>query len=383
LSLFFRLRGLSSFIVFLWGAMSFDAQAGFATQEWFASAQSRSMGMATTAIVDDFNSIYVNPAGLALVSEEGGELRLPQFANFGISANFFDLIDRLKELTSGGSSTISEQLQILNGTTAGLDFSILDAYWTKHRFGIAVNPFGVQSSIRIRTPSLLFAQADLFGVAQGGAAFAYGHPFMAGRLRIGFTWKPLIYRSGLRADLENDSIANVTDNFSDFAGTGLGMDFDLGMQFDMVTFQLTKGSRLQVTTGLAAQNLLATSFPIRLSAGSSTPPSMIRRYNFGIAGKLMNSGIIEPTLSFELRDLGTGFDEFLEIFHAALQFTIRPRSFYTTYMRAHLAKGNLGGGLGFKWSVFELEVGSYAENLGSGPGIGVDRRYYGQGTLSW
>ncbi len=356
----------------------------FAPQEWFATAQSRSMGMATTAIVNDFNSIYVNPAGLAQIKEGEGELRLPQIINFGMSGSFFDLVDTLKDVTSSGDQTISQQLQAVDGTNTGVDFSFLDGYWTRHRFGIAVNPLGVQSSARVRTPSLLFAKVDLFAVIQGGVAISYGHPFLNNHLRVGLTWKPVMYRSGLIAELENQSIVTLTDNFSDYAGTGLGMDFDIGAQYSFPEIDIAGDSQLSISSGVAAQNLLATNFPMALIGGqTSTPPAMVRRYNFGVAAVLKNPGIIEPTLSLELRDLGTGYDELGEKFHAAIQLKMTPRDFYTTYVRFHIAKGNFGGGLGFRWSVFEFEAGTYAENLGPGPGVGADRRYYGQGALTW
>lgn len=347
----------------------------FAPQEWFASAQSRSMGMATTAIVDDFNAVYVNPAGLALVEES--QWRLPQLLNIAAAGAFLDVINQIKDLDTGGGSTISEQLQTLDGTNGGMELALLEAFWVRPRFGFAFSPIGLQGTARVKTPSLLFAQVDLYTVLQGGVAAAYGQPIFNDWVRWGVTFKPLMYRLGLRAELENSSIGTLSDNFDSFSGSGLGMDFDFGLQGDVPDWELTEGLTLKTTWGLAWQNLLASNFPIKVGANSGAAvPALTRRVNLGFAGTLKNDGIIEPLLSVEFRDLTTGYDEFLELLHIAVQLKIQPIAFYTMYGRVHYAKGNLGGGLGFSWTMFELEGGTYAENLGPGPGIGIDRRYY-------
>lgn len=363
---------------FLGGTPSANA---FAPQEWFASAQSRSMGMATTAIVDDFNSIYVNPAGLALVEES--QWRLPQLLNLAAAGAFLDVVNQIQELDTGGSDSISEQLQTLDGTNGGLELSLLEAYWVRPRFGFAFSPVGVQGTARVKTPSLLFAQVDLYSVIQGGVAASYGQPIFNNWVRWGVTLKPLMYRFGVRAELENTSIANLGDDFGSFSGSGLGMDLDFGLQGDVPDWEFVEGATLKTSWGLAWQNLVASNFPIKVGADSgATVPALERRLNVGLAGRIVNDGIIEPLLSVEFRDLTTGLDEFLEFLHIAVQLKIQPTSFYTMYGRFHYAKGNMGGGLGFQWTMFELEGGTYAENLGPGPGIGVDRRFYLQLALN-
>lgn len=353
----------------------------FAPQEWAASAQSRSMGMATTAFADDHTALYVNPAGLAKVREV--EWRLPTLFNAGLGRNLLDFVEQIQNLDTGGDTTIAQQLQTFDGTAVGLDLHLLEAYWVKERFALGFNPLNINGSFRLKSPSLLFAQLDVFYAIQGGIAVGYGHPFYNNRLRIGFTWKPVMWRSGLQTRLENQSIATLTDDFASLIGTGIGTDLDFGLQTEFVLGQLASGATIRWHGGLAWQNLLATNFPLLLNPNARNPPRIPRRLNIGTALRLENEGIIEPLLSIELRDLTTGYDEFLEKFHVALQLKFEPRSFYTYYIRTHLAKGNLGGGLGFEWNVFEIEAGTYAENLGIGPGLGVDRRYYMQGTLSF
>jgi hypothetical protein len=352
------------------------------SQEWFPSARSRSMGLALTAIVDDHDSLHVNPAGLALVEKR--ILRLPDFMMASVSSSFLGLLNKMRDLDSSGGTSISQQLQNFDGTAAGGDFSLLSAYWNKPRLGLAVNPIGIVGSARVRTPSLLFAKVELYSAVQGGIAVGYAQPLLGNRLRVGLAIKPFSYRVGIKAELTNQDIADVGKNISDYSGGGWGVDADLGVQGNLDTIEMTNGASLKLMGGAVVQNIAENRFAMKLSPSlSGRAPASERRANIGVAARVLNPGILEPTFSVEFRDLMTGYDEFLEFLHAGLELVMRPRDFYTTAFRVGFAKGNLSGGVGFKWQIFELELGTYAVNLGSGVGLGRDRRYFLQTALEF
>jgi dephospho-CoA kinase len=352
------------------------------SQEWFPSARARSMGLALTAIADDNDAIHSNPAGLALIEER--TFRLPDLFMASFSSSFSGLIKKFRDLDSSASSTISQQLQQFDGTAAGAEFALLSAYWTKPRVGIAVNPVGLVTSARVRTPSLLFAKVDLYAAAQGGVTVGYGHPLFDNHVRLGVAIKPFAYRIGLKASLENQDIANVGDNFSDYAGGGWGVDADFGAQGNLDPIDVGAGVGLKLMAGVALQNTFENSFSLPLFGSlEGNAPRTDRRVNLGFAGRLINPGVIQPTLSIEFRDIFTDYDEFLEFLHIGFELAMRPRDFYSTAIRFGMAKGNLGGGIAFHWQIFELEVGTYAVNLGPGPGLGADRRYYLQTALEF
>jgi dephospho-CoA kinase len=376
---FLRKAALVTLVVL--GLSTLDARAQD-SQEWFPSARARSMGLALTAIVDDNDALHTNPAGLALVEER--TLRLPDLFMASFSSSFSSLIKEFRDLDTDSSSTISQQLQKFDGTAAGAEFALLSAYWTKPRVGIAVNPVGLVTSARVRTPSLLFAKMDLYAAAQGGVTVGYGHPLLDNHLRLGVALKPFAYRIGLKASLENQDIANVGKSFSDYAGGGWGIDADFGAQGNLDPIDVGAGVGLKLMAGLALQNTFENSFSLPLFGSlSGNAPATDRRLNLGFAGRLVNPGVIQPTLSIEFRDILTSYDEFLEFLHIGFEFAMRPRDFYSTAIRLSMAKGNLGGGIAFHWQIFELEVGTYAVNLGSGPGLGADRRYYMQTALEF
>ncbi|MEO5667943.1 MAG: hypothetical protein ABIR96_07790, partial [Bdellovibrionota bacterium] len=298
---------------------------------------------------------------------------------------FSGLYKQLKGVTSSGSDTIGEQLQKFDGTASGAEFAFFSTYWTKPRVGIAVNPIGFTSSARVRTPSLLFAKVDLFAAAQGGITVAYGHPMLDNHLRFGFAFKPFAYRFGVKAKLENQDITNFGKSLSDYGGGGWGLDLDFGAQGNLDPIDLGGGTGLKLMSGLALQNTFQNKYKLPLiKSVSGTPPMSERRVNLGFAARLLNPGVLEPTFSVELRDLlSTSYDEFMEHLHMGFELLMRPRDFYTSALRLGFAKGNMTGGVAFQWQVFELELGTYAANLGPGPGIGVDRRYFIQTSLEF
>jgi dephospho-CoA kinase len=351
-------------------------------QEWFPSAKARSWGMAMTAFVDDHNSLHINPAGLALVQER--KLRFPDLLMGSISTSFADVLKKFRDLDSNASDTVAQQLQSLDGTAAGFEFSLLSAYWIKHRLGISVTPFGLTASTRIRTPSLLFAKVDLYAAAQGGVTLGYAHPIIADHLRVGVSLRPFAYRIGIAAELENDTIPQVSENLADYSGAGWGVDFDLGVQGNLSPYSIGTDAQLDLMAGLVLQNTLAStySFPIFSGIGGR-PPANQRRINLGVAARLRNSGVLQPTLSLEARDMLSSYEEFLEFLHLGFELQIKPRDFYTSALRLHFAKGNIGGGMGYQWKFIDIEAGTYAVNLGPGAGIARDRRYYIQAALEF
>ena len=352
------------------------------SQEWFPSGRARSMGLALTAIVDDHDSLHTNPAGLALV--ETSTLRLPDLFMASFSSSFSAVLKKFRELDSAGGTSIAQQLSTFDGTAAGAELSLLSVYWNRPRLGLAINPVGLTGSARVRTPSLLFAKVDVFAAVHGGVTLGYGHPMLGNRLRVGFALKPFSYRLGLKAALENQDIMDIGDRISEYGGGGWGVDADFGMQGNLDPLDVGGGAGLKLMGGVVLQNAFANRFALPLAGSSDgSPPAMERRVNVGVAARLTNPGVLEPTLAVEFRDLLTSYDEFLEFFHVGFELLMRPRDFYTSSLRLGLAKGNLSGGIAFHWQIFELEIGSYAVNLGPGPGIGTDRRYYIQTALEF
>ena len=95
-----------------------------------------------------------------------------------------------------------------------------------------------------------------------------------------------------------------------------------------------------------------------------------------MAFQLVETLAVQPTLSLEWREIGVETESMLENICIGAEFILKPRRWFRSILRAHFAHGNLGGGIGGRLAFGELEIGTYAVNLGRGPGVGVNRRNY-------
>jgi hypothetical protein len=346
--------------------------------ELFASARARSMGMALTATADDWNSLGSNPAGLAIVKQS--QRRMPEVLHGAVSNGFFDIIKEAKSLNPDDS--IGEQLSSLNGQAGSLNVDLLSFYYVRPRLGLGVHPLSLKGSIRIRTPSLLFASAHAYAAADTGVTLGYGYP-LSDRLRWGVAVRPLLCRVGFEAEVDNASIQDLVENLADYAGSGCGVDGDFGLQGNLDPIPMRRYT-LHLMWGATLQNILATKFPVKvLKNFDGRPPALDRRINVGVAARMQTASVLTPTLSFELRDMLVGADDLGEYVSVGLEFLFKPKEFFETALRGHFYKGNLGMGVGMRLSVFDVEAGTYAVNMGPGMGLGVDRRYYLQGAVTF
>ncbi len=349
----------------------------------FATPRMKSMGRAMTAIVDDYSALYSNPAGLA--NMESWQLRLPDLMQGGLSPTVLDLMKKLKGIGGGDSiSSLVSQLSELDGesTCGTLDLAAMGFY--SGRIAVALNPMSASGCFRIRTPSALFARIKTRITMDAGLSLAYAHSFLHNQVRIGAAFRPFLLRGGLDKTLENTEILALKDSgIQDLFGLGWGFDMDLGAQANA---KPTPFMNMQVKpmVGIALQNVLATRFSNRISNSiKGDVPPLERKLNVGVGASVESFGAFKPTVSLELRDLLIATDSFVERISAGVELALKPRSWFQTALRAHFYKGNFGGGMGLKMSLLELEFGTYAINLGKGPGIGVDRLIYGQASLVW
>lgn len=349
----------------------------------FATPRMKSMGRAMTAIVDDYSALYSNPAGLA--NMETWTLRLPDLVQAGMSPAVLDLSRKMSGV--GGDSSVAglvSQLSDLDGESACGTLDVAAMGYFSKRIAVALNPMSASGCFRIRTPSALFARLKTRITVDAGLSLAYAHAFYNNQIRVGFALRPFLLRGGLDKTLENTEILALKDGgIQDLFGLGWGFDMDLGVQANAKPMPIMH-MQVKPMVGLALQNVLATRFSNRISNSiKGDVPPLERKLNLGVGASVESFGAFKPTVSVELRDFLVKTDSFIERLSGAIELALKPRNWFRTALRGHYYKGNFGGGLGIKLSLLELEAGTYAVNLGKGPGVGVDRILYGQMSFVW
>jgi len=369
-------------LVLLLGWIFLASDWAFAREYYdlFPTPKGRSMGGALTAIVDDYNSVSYNPAGLALIDESS--LRLPEILHVNMSSNVLDFYKELQSFGDESSSgDIASVLRRFDGKGLGFGVDTLAVGWYRKRIAISFNPLSMNAAFRIRVPSILFAKVNMRMTNDSAVSVSYGHPFFNNRLRLGATLRPLIVRGGFEKQLNGGDLQGV--DFIGMLGFGWGSDMDFGFQGNLEPISVL-GFSFKPMIGATLQNVFAS--PLNKSVTErfpAVPPGLERRINIGTGLSFGNMGAFIPVVSFEWRDLMIQTDDSLEHIHAAIELGFKPRRWYQAFLRGHFAKGNVGGGLAGKLWAAELEVGTYAVNMGKGPGIGRDRRSYVSLATNW
>ena len=365
------------------------------SQDMFVSGRAHSMGRALTAIVDDEDSLSFNPAGLALIQQS--KVVAPNLAQVEYSRDFRSFLTAFNKLPKTSSTLdIVSGLRSFDGLAASARGDFLGFGWYRPRFGVSINLISLSGSIRVRLPSPLFASMKLRLVADSALSVGFANSYYNDALRFGFVVRPAIIRAGVQKQFTNAEILQAQGlKVEDLGGTGLGFDGDVGVQGQTGVFKHgTSALGVRLMGGMVAQNLMGTKFPIPLTSGATSNGS---RDFGGITGKfppqnaVSSPGLprfegiraIRPTVSFDLRDIFVATDGWTDKTALAFELALKPESWFQTAFRGHIYKGNWGGGIGSKVGASDLEFGTYAVNLGSGVGVGVDRRYYGQLKFTW
>ncbi|MBP7844523.1 MAG: hypothetical protein KA116_06880 [Proteobacteria bacterium] len=351
----------------------------------FPTPRSIAMGRAVTAYIDDWESLYTNPAGLAL--QEESKWRLPDLIQAGVSPSISKLYKKIKNLKKNGSTLRPVDFYSFDGTAASFSIEVPGFGYYGKRFAMALNFLALRSSFRIRTPSLLFLKAAARVTQDTAFSLGFAQPFFDNHLRFGVAFRPVHIRSGMDRGMSNSSFLENQqllsfDNPRSFFGMGWGSDLDIGTQWHGGPW-----GRFGFVPSLGAvyQNVLENDFDNRLQKNSlsGTVPPAQKRVNAGAAVSLHKIGRMRPTISVDYRDYLVKTDKKIEHLGIGMEFYMRVTRWLHGALAGHFYKGNLGGGayghIGPGYIAFVTE----AVNLGRGPGIGVDRRYYVRASFEW
>jgi hypothetical protein len=350
----------------------------------FPTPRSIAMGRAISAITDDWESVYTNPAGLALTEES--RWRAPDIIQASASAGISKLYKKIKNLKSGGSSLSPSDFYSFDGTAESFNIDIPGLGYYGPRIAVALNLLSLGAAFRLRTPSLLFLKASARITQDTALTVSFAQPFFNNHFRLGVSARPFHYRTGTDRGIGNNNYLENSqllqyDNAKSMFGSGWGYDFDLGAQA-----HLGPWGRFGFvpSTGVTFQNILENKFKNKITNSlKGNVPSTEKRLNIGVAFALQKLGVLKPTLSFEYRDLLIDTNSPKEHYSVGFELASRITRWLRGAIATHYYKGNVGGGLYGYIGPGNLAFITDAVNLGKGPKIGVNRRYYVRAALEW
>ena len=240
------------------GSMTAQAEApSLRIPSHMVSARPASLGGAFTAVADDQNALFYNPAGLAFLDSTFFSLAdIEFFASLG-SGGIGDLIDDATKISSAASKVASEKdtaKQIDNISSLGelvssksaVAGSKLQMYLARKRWGLALTG-GVASGLGIHS-KLLPEVLDLALLADVDARFGYSHPLFDGKVSLGAAPYYKLRAQGGRANLSLNEALEPENSMKSLVSVGQGIGLDLGLMVRPV-------AAMSPTFGLAILNV--------------------------------------------------------------------------------------------------------------------------------
>ncbi len=368
----------SMFLILLLSLPIFAQNVDFSIHESYISTRAKGMGGAFTAVVDDYNSMFYNPAALARLEE--GNMHL--FLRAAIDTSYLDLADDLNE--AGDSD--DEETAIANVLTDnyGNNFysrvPTIGGIWVRPNWGIAIIPADL--TIDLGMHQQIGPAVSVNAYLDTTLAYSYARNVkwgQKGELSVGATAK-LINR--VQAS-ESVGIAQISADESlfdqDSANEGLFGDLDVGFLY---TPRISKKSMFSFmkytkpTFGLVARNLLdlgpVTNLGL-ISEDSKDAFKMQRRIDFGTKIQLPKLWVFNPKFAWDIRNMLHENWSFQKGNHVGFELGWKLFSWWRGYWSVglnqwafdfgDLANWTFGFGAEFGW--FQLDFATWQEDVGT------------------
>jgi hypothetical protein len=312
------------------------------------------MGGAFTALSDDANALFYNPAGLANIKENRISLINLEIEGSKLGYNFnkdaLDVdTDNLKE--------VAGFLQKHIGDYGHIAASIFPNY-TMPNFAVGLIST-VKSNIQVQDRQ--YPKLSVNFIGDGGICTGYARSFLDNNLLIGSNFK-YIYRESI----ENGySVADITTHgfksrLRDDLQSGSGVLLDLGIIYKIQSSQ-EGGPQEPIQLGLSINNLIGNKLGNAAGLDPHIDLGVSKRYG-------------EVTLAADYVDIFGQFPGDYDVgkrIHLGLEYSFTK----IIRLRTGVNQGYMTYGVGVEEKNVQFDILTYAEEIGTHSGQQKDRRY--------
>ena len=337
----------------------FSSLKATAFQEMYTSVRALGMGNAYTAIVDNSDAMFYNPAGLSRVEGINWRLLDPQ-----IGLNGLEAFEKAQNFSDDGTD-LAQFLNDLYGTKiwshAGLNSLITLP-------GIGLGVFGA-ADVDLNLSNPAFPNLNLNYVYDYGLTLGFSVPVVPNFLYFGMVGRRTT-RTGARLPLGVSTIGelDIENIESNLKNTGSAFALDLGVN-------LTLPGLFSPTLSFVWQDVGVTKFSF--DGGQQAPPSerdeMIIGFGMSIDLPLLT---ITPAIDYKYANIEG--EQFAKKLHLGIEFDLP-----LIDLRAGLNQGYWTLGASFNLFLMQIDAASYGVELGEYPGQLEDRRYIVQITFEF
>ena len=312
------------------------------------------MGGAFTAVSNDANALFYNPAGLADIREMRAVI-LP--LELEVSDNAYDIFSDAKDVDFDDEKETADFLREYIGERSHFAFNLFP-HISMPRFAFAlIGTSNINLEVRDRQyPKIITDIISDVGIGAG-----YAHPLLENSLLVGGSLK-YIYRNSL---IEEYTVLDITsddleDKIEDDLKDDSGVLLDLG-----AIYKLDGMGLADAQIGISASNLIGNDM------GDARDIEDHIDIGFAITRKLW---VTDATFAIDYFDLFSQVDDDNDM-AKRLRMGAEFRFPKILSIRAGLYQGYFTGGLTLDGKFVNLDLLTYAEEIGAYAGQRADRRY--------
>ncbi len=341
-------------LIFAILALALAANAGELGDSW-SSVRAQGMGGAYVSVVNDADSLFYNPAGLAGQTRFSWTVLDPR-----VGLNGIEDIQKLQSLAGGSDADMSANLQQLIGKRVWIEAGAKSAVLIP---GFAIAGFvNSQSGIYVSNPANTTMNLNYFfdyGFAAGG-----GFELVPGFWKLGLVARRL-NRTGTTLPIGAATLASLDMAAlqAELKRRGTGYGADLGTTF-------TLPGPVSPSLSIVYRNAGVTTFTHEEGAGA--PPPIEPEIVVGGAMKF-SGGLVDITPAFDFRYANRSDIELGKKIHLGVELSMPFIDF-----RAGLNQGYYTAGVGLNMGLLRIDAATYGVELGAYPGQLEDRRYVAQ-----
>lgn len=365
----------------------------YSIHQEYASTRALGMGNAFTAVADDFSAIFYNPSMLAFRTR--GQLHL--FARVGASPNALKLLSDINKIKKEPSANQPQDYANLIEKNYGQDYyyriPTIGAAYVRPNWGIAIIPVDLSLDASLHRQAGPTINASLY--EDTTVAFSYAHELhwlsKESKLSWGITAKALYRIYAGRALGAGDLLGGSSPlSAKGVASEGLTGDVDFATSWKPAVAQSGFFSFLKYaepTFAVVGRNLVDGGFKKNLhlikDSAQTPPPKLQRRVDFGTKWDLPKLWVFDPHFSFDIRDVGYTGWTFNKGYHAGAELYWTMYNWWKGHWSVGINQGYWTAGFGARLAIFQVDIATYGEEVGTVSALQESRRYLVEASLDF
>lgn len=348
---------------------------GTSIHHQYQSPRALGMGGAFVAVANDYSALFYNPAGLDRIDENDLNMYL-DFAGTPAIADLLKDIDTAQN-TSGSDadkqSAITRVLESYYGKAFGVRVGSPQAIWARPGWAIGIIPLDLTMELSVHSSVGPAVQATVY--ADTTVAYGYGDHikgFDYGKLSWGVTGKA-IHRGFFSQYVNFIELASDPNIVSeDDLSAGYTVDADVGFLWtpdvpEDGIFSIFEYAR--PTFGLVVRNIAESGFGQSSGLlGENTteePEKLYRVIDVGTRWEYPSFWIFGGRGVLDVRDINHPRFNLRKGLHVGFEFDWSVTSWWKGHYRVGLNQGFWTAGVSAMFTVFNLDLVSYATDIGS------------------